>query len=335
MSGRHAPVLVRAATGPDRLELFLVSAVLCIAVTRAFLAATGFPQVGSGGLHLAHVLWGGLGMLVGQLLSLLFLGPRALRLAAIVGGLGFGLFIDEVGKFVTRDNNYFYEPVAAIIYGTFVATWLVGRVGVHRRPLTDHERLVNQLDALAGAAATTPPDEMRAGRWDRTPTVGGQPAAPLGQRLTRSDPGRLRARLSPLRDGLNRPRARLNRRLSARTVLTVTSLFVVFAIGRPLVLLSRDATVGNQVYVAAASTALLLTVVGLVRWHAGQRAPALRLVAAALLLQLLVGQLFWLLDNEFAGFPLVALNLLLLVRIRALARTARCTGTRPKSPAAG
>ena len=55
--------LVRAADA-DLLDTFLVSAVATVVIIRIFLEATGYPQLGGGGLHIAHVLWGGLGMLV-------------------------------------------------------------------------------------------------------------------------------------------------------------------------------------------------------------------------------------------------------------------------------
>ncbi|MEU5530327.1 hypothetical protein ABZ744_25685 [Micromonospora chersina] len=286
MDIRHTPVrrpaLIRSAAGAERVELFLVSAVLCIGVTRAVLAAADHPQVGSGGLHVAHVLWGGLGMLAGQLVSLLFLGPRVARLAAVLGGVGFGLFIDEVGKFLTADHNYFYEPVAAIIYGTVVLVWLVVRLGVHRRPLSDRENAVNRLHARADLVAGAP-----APRFARLPRKG-------------------------LPAGLALP--------SAPAVLAATALFVVFALGRPLVLLAREPATAHQVHAAAAAACVLLTAVGLARWRAGRRHGGLRLVAAALVLHLLVVQVFWLLDHEFAGFPLVLVNLLLLLRVRTLLR---------------
>ena len=69
---------VRDAEGAERFELFVVAAVLSIAVTRGFLSLTGYPQIGgSTGLHIAHVLFGGLGMVIALLLFMLFLGRRA------------------------------------------------------------------------------------------------------------------------------------------------------------------------------------------------------------------------------------------------------------------
>ncbi len=39
------------------------------------------PELGGHGLHIAHLLWG-------------------------------GFFIDELGKFITQDNDYFFKPAA-------------------------------------------------------------------------------------------------------------------------------------------------------------------------------------------------------------------------------
>src|SRR5436189_2503609 len=107
--------LVRAADA-DLLDTFLVSAVATVVIIRIFLEATGYPQLGGGGLHVAHVLWGGFGMLVAMVLLLGFVAASTRHVAAVVGGAGFGAFVDEIGKFVTSDNDYFFRPTAALLY---------------------------------------------------------------------------------------------------------------------------------------------------------------------------------------------------------------------------
>ena len=137
--------LVRAADA-DLLDTFLVSAIATLIVIRIFLEATGYPQLGGGGLHIAHVLWGGLGMLAAIVLLLLYLSPATRLIAALVGGAGFGAFVDELGKFVTSDNNYFFRPTAAILYALFVIFFLATREVRRFRALSPEECLVNAVE---------------------------------------------------------------------------------------------------------------------------------------------------------------------------------------------
>jgi len=137
--------LVRSADA-DLLDTFLVSAIATVVVIRIFLEATGYPQLGGGGLHIAHVLWGGLGMLLAILLLLLYLSPTTRLAAAVVGGAGFGAFVDELGKFVTSDNNYFFRPTAAILYALFVILFLATREIRRFRGLSPEENLVNAVE---------------------------------------------------------------------------------------------------------------------------------------------------------------------------------------------
>lgn len=117
-------------------------------VIRWVLTITGFPRLGGGGLHIAHMLWGGGLMLVAILLMLAYLDRSILHAAAIIAGLGFGTFIDEVGKFITADNDYFFRPAVAVIYVVFVIVFLVARGLVGHRPLSQDEALANVLDLL-------------------------------------------------------------------------------------------------------------------------------------------------------------------------------------------
>ena len=143
--------LVRNADADDLLEGFLVAAATAFAGIRIYLALTGYPQLGGHGLHIAHLLWGGVLMLVALVMALSFLGARVRVQAAIVGGLGFGTFIDELGKFITSDNDYFYRPTVALIYAVFVLLYLsfraIGDVG-----RTSPEAALARAVDLVGAA---------------------------------------------------------------------------------------------------------------------------------------------------------------------------------------
>ena len=74
------------------------------------------------------------------------------QLGALLAGLGFGAFIDEVGKFVTADTDYFYQPAVLVIYIVFVLIYL-GVRSIHRERLsTRDEYLINALAELEEAA---------------------------------------------------------------------------------------------------------------------------------------------------------------------------------------
>ena len=147
----HLARLTRNAEAPLLFETFFVAAVASFLGIRWFLAASGYPKLGSSGLHVAHMLWGGLLLLAAVLLLIGFLDRSVSHGAAAIAGLGFGTFIDEIGKFVTADNDYFFRPAIALIYGVFVVVFLVARVLVGRRRLTGDEALANALDLMAGA----------------------------------------------------------------------------------------------------------------------------------------------------------------------------------------
>ncbi len=133
------------------MERFVISAVVAVLVIRIWLQLTGYPQIGGHGLHIAHMLFGGAAMLIALLASLAFLGPRTRNLVAIVGGAGFGTFIDELGKFITSDNDYFYRPTVSLIYIIFVILFLAGERLANEVNPTSEERLAQALDVTTGA----------------------------------------------------------------------------------------------------------------------------------------------------------------------------------------
>ncbi len=156
--------LVRNSDADSLLETFLVSAATAFLAIRIYLALTNYPQLGGHGLHIAHMLWGGLLMLVALVILLAFLGGRVRHIAAILGGLGFGTFIDELGKFITSDNDYFFRPTIAIIYAIFVILYLVFHAIGDHQTRSAGAALALALDATTTAALSgfTAADRRRA-----------------------------------------------------------------------------------------------------------------------------------------------------------------------------
>ena len=103
----------------------LVTLAFSVIATRTFLELTGYPQIGGSTLHIAHAIWGGLLLYAAALLPLILANRWALYLSAGLNGLGAGLFIDEVGKFITRDLDYFYPPAAPLVYAFFLLSVLL------------------------------------------------------------------------------------------------------------------------------------------------------------------------------------------------------------------
>jgi hypothetical protein len=76
-------------------ETFLVTAAATILIIRTDLWLTNYPQIGGNGLHIAHLLWGGLFMVaaIGALVT--FLGRPSRRTATVIGGIGFGMSTEQ------------------------------------------------------------------------------------------------------------------------------------------------------------------------------------------------------------------------------------------------
>lgn len=145
--------MYRSIRARSLLQLLLVSAVTSLLLVRLYLHLADYPQIGGGGLHIAHVLWGGLLMLAALAINLAFIGKRSQQSAAVVGGAGFGVFIDELGKFITKDNNYFYEPTIGIIYAIFILLFLTFNFLSRKQLLSSREYQINTLSQLEEAVA--------------------------------------------------------------------------------------------------------------------------------------------------------------------------------------
>ena len=126
---RRLDHLVRRLDADRYLFLVLLGFGGSIVVTRLYLELTGYPTVGGDTLHIAHAVWGGLLLFVGGMLPLVLANRSALLAAGLATGVGAGLFVDEIGKFITVDNDYFFAAAAPVAYAVFVlALWTYLRV---------------------------------------------------------------------------------------------------------------------------------------------------------------------------------------------------------------
>jgi len=146
---------IQKAVKRDRAEDYLLTSLIAFGVTviavRVFLQLTGFPQIGNSVLHIAHALWGALLLIIAVFLPLALANRWAIQVSALLSGIGIGLFIDEVGKFITQKNDYFYAPALPLIYSFFLVIVFVYLL--FRRPRKDDPRkaMYHALEGLQDA----------------------------------------------------------------------------------------------------------------------------------------------------------------------------------------
>lgn len=151
----HTHKKIRAAVRRDRAEIYILTSLVAFAVTviatRVFLELSGYPQVGNDVLHIAHALWGGLLLMVAAFLPLAYANRWALQASALLGGIGTGLFIDEVGKFITQTNDYFFPPALSLIYGIVLLNVLVYLTFRHSREHDPRTAIYHVFEGLQDA----------------------------------------------------------------------------------------------------------------------------------------------------------------------------------------
>ncbi len=312
-------------------ETFFVAAVVTIVCIRTELWLTNYPQLGGHGLHIAHLLYGGLLMLIAIAILLTLLGRRARWPAALLGGVGFGFFIDELGKFITSDNNYFFKPAAGLIYLVFVALFLISRAYQHHRGLTEPERVRNAIELL-GEAAIGP---FRESSRDRALALlaevdeANSLRAPLLGVLAglRAEPNPNPPWFQRLADrvaGLYRGWA--ERRWFQRLVIAV---FVIWALAGVLTILGLVLGSGgdslahlsfvNLASLGSVAVSTVFVVLGLAELLRGERLGAYAWIARALLVSIFVTRVFSFVESQFGAVLGLGVDVLLLVTVQLIA----------------
>jgi hypothetical protein len=328
---------IRDAEGAGHVELFLVAAVITIAVTRIYLQVTGFPQIGgSSGLHVAHVLFGGVLMLVALGMFMVLLGRGSRWIAALLAGIGFGLFIDEVGKFLTQDNDYFFKPAVAVMYLFLVLTYVVGAYLVRRRALSDRELVVNGLKMMQEMAADNldsyEASELRRMLRAASPTQPlRDPLLHVAESLTREplEVSRMHAFYVWMR---TRAVALAKWSFLQRLGVFLFQLVLVLSVIRPTQELVQESTAFGWMWTGIAWLCLLQGAAATVLCYRGERRRGLQIFALALTLELLIVQFFDLLDDPWLGAIRVLVNVLLLGVCHSMLYQEAQLHTRPVTP---
>ena len=333
--------LLRDADAVDLGDLFLVGAVVAVLGIRLFLTLTGFPRVGGGDLHISHMLYGGFLLLVSVFLYATFLDRRIRPIAAVVGGIGFGTFIDEIGKFVTADNDYFFKPTAALIYLALIGVYLLVRATQMRRMLAPPDALAQALVLVANA---------QGGQID---VAARHRALGLLALADPADPMTIAARryLTDLTPAQDTPLARLVERVEQtygrvehqpwfeRALTVIFGLYAVgsiIAAGVLLVLFGQFTASGDVVSVGLVASAIasgLLVARGLVLLPTS-RLATYHWAAWGILLSLLVTQPFLFYLYEPLGILGLVVNLLAYGGVRSMIAQERSSSARKAMAAA-
>jgi len=337
---------IRSVDGKAMTELFLVCAVATVLAIRLFLVGTGYSQFGGGELHIAHLLWGGALLAVAVLLSLSLITRASRWVAAFLGGVGFGLFIDEIGKFVTSDYDYFFQPTFALIYVALVLIWLATRAVLTRKRFTHAEAVANALDLLKEAASRDLNEDERAralALLDQT-----SPDDPLVEQV-RVLLREVAAAPAPRRRAAIRLSRRLRdwywRRTTKRwftvlvtgifVVLTLASLSHVAQLGRGIAdainapdrtfsALNAAVNGGDNIAfsgwatLASGSIVAVLYAVGIYKLIRTSRLDAYRWFDWGLLVSIFVVQVFEFADQELGAVGTLIFNLVVLAMLRAM-----------------
>ena len=314
---------VRRVTAMQDFEVFFVSSVATILLVRAILAATGWPQLGGGKIHFAHLLWGGIGMLLAFILFMAMQGRLWDFLATLSAGIGFGLFLDELGKFITSDNDYFFQPAVAIMYVLFVVLFFLFRWLGRVDKMGPETALVNSFDFAKEAVMRS----MNEGERDEALYV-------LG-RADQSDS--MVQALTTVLSGVKPPRASDNVAVRAWEAIRawyqrfitkrwfrrfVIGWFVLTSVLSLLGIFALDATPGqvNLMDMGGVVANMLtgaLVVVGLVRWRRS-KLSAFRWFERGCLVAILVGQFFSFYHDQVAAIFGLLWLLLQLAVIRSM-----------------
>jgi hypothetical protein len=339
-SGQRAHAARHVQLG-ELQDTFLISAVGMILVIRLQLFLTNYPSLGGGKLHIAHLLWGGLLMMIALGMLFTLVGRRWRQPAAVIGGAGFGFFIDEVGKFVTSDNDYFFKPSAAIIYIVFICLYLLARWTREQRGFTEEEYVAGALDLFTDAAVRQFNEREKRQALQMLEQARDHPLAGSLRELIEHAPAGPElppSRFARFAAAARRRYERWSRQpwfrrlvvgvmgvyasIEALAVLLVVLAGILYLAGAD-VTITLGATVAQFGETISNFVSAALVIVGLVRLRQGRTLDAYQWFDRSLLVQIFLGQVFAYIDQSFIATWGFLFCVVLLISVRFMEREER------------
>jgi hypothetical protein len=324
---------IRSAVRREGTKHYILTSLIAFGVTvigvRVFLQLTGFPQIGNSVLHIAHALWGGLLLIVAVFLPLGFANRWAIEASALLSGIGIGFFIDEVGKFITQANDYFFPPALPVIYGFFLLIVLVYLYFRRSRPEDARRAMYHVLEGLQDALDGDL-DTAEATRIEAQLTIAGQ--SDRKEIVSLADAisaylGKEERHLIPAKPGywkrftgrMDAFAARLGQRWHHAIVSAILILWALVALGFIAVLrlglpaLESEIVEWRNVLIVIQALVSAFLIVAAVAWFSGRESAGLRLAIIGFLLSLVALQTIYFYLSQFQAITVTLLQLLFLL----------------------
>ena len=243
----------------------------------------------------------------------------------MLGGIGTGLFVDEVGKFITRTNDYFFPPALSLIYGLIllnVLVYLTFRRSREHDPRTAMYHVFDwlqdawdeDLDTAEAARVEAHLDIAKESERSEIVTLANAVSAYL-----ENEREHLLAAEPDIWKRFNRWVDRVGRRLGRprhRTIISVVLiLWAVLSIRYVVVLTQGDTTLSSQVVQWRGVLIALQGVVGglmllaLAVWLVRSEEWGLKLAAGGFLVSLIALQTLYFYISQFSAITATLLQL--------------------------
>lgn len=329
--------IVRNVEFSRLFDSFFIAAISTILIIRFYLEITGYPQISGDTLHISHLLPGALLMLLAILAMLIAVNRSVRDFSAIVAGVGFGLVWDEIGKFITKNNDYFFQEAPGLIYLTFVGLYLLARY-VEQKRLTQDEYIANVIDLLKDAAIK----DLDIREYEHAKelmthvspnhTLYGPTLAML--EAVKPSPEREPLLIDKIIYTLILPLRRLSEWTHfARLVISISILYGLVSIAAAAFflygavvgefigsihfsLLSGDES--NWIGAVSALVSAIYVAVGAYKYSRGKRSRAYRIFETALLINIFVGQIVLFFKSPWIAMGSLAVTLTLLISVKVL-----------------